>query len=131
MLTPVTNSTCKQIPWLGSLSDEERQRLEAQGQRVVRLNKLQPWGKAVTLFAREKPGEVMAWLENGASEHALVAIHLSTIVMGSEGPIGIAMKLLLVHQNFPDNFATWDPHSAIEDMKSKRSEAASGTPIRE
>ena len=37
--------------WLGSLPDGERQRREEQGQRVVPLQNLQPWGKAVTLFA--------------------------------------------------------------------------------
>lgn len=67
-LTPVTNSVCKRLPlWLGSLPDVERQRRESQGQRVVPLQNLQPWGEAVTLFAREGPREVLAWLETGAS----------------------------------------------------------------
>ena len=67
-LTPVTNSVCKRLPlWLGSLPDAERQRREAQGQRVVPLRNLQPWGEAVHLFARKRPGEVLAWLETGAS----------------------------------------------------------------
>ena len=70
-LTPVTNSVCKRLPlWLGSLSDEERQKLEAKGQRVVAIQNLQPWGKAVNLFSKEKPGEVLAWLESGASEES-------------------------------------------------------------
>ena len=67
-LTPVGNSVSKRLPlWLGSLPDAERQRREAEGQRVVALQSLQPWGKAVTLFARARPGKVLAWLENGAS----------------------------------------------------------------
>ena len=67
-LTPVTNSVSKRLPlWLGSLSDAERQRWEAQGQQVVRLQNLQPWGEAVHLFAGKRPGEVLAWLETGAS----------------------------------------------------------------
>ena len=67
----MTNSTCKKIPlWLGSLSDEEYQQLEARGQRGC-IQTLQPWGKAVTLFAQEKPEEVMVWLENGASEESM------------------------------------------------------------
>ena len=53
--------------WLGSLTDAERKRREAQGQRVVRLKSLQPWGEAVALFAEEQPREVMAWVEAGAS----------------------------------------------------------------
>ena len=65
---PITNSVSKRLPlWLGSLPDAERQRREAQGQRVVPLQNLQPWGEAVTLFAKEQHGEVLAWLENGAS----------------------------------------------------------------
>ncbi len=67
-LTPVGNSVSKRLPlWLGSLPDAERQRLEAQGQRVVPLQNLQPWGEVVSLFAREQPGEVLVWLETGAS----------------------------------------------------------------
>ena len=67
-LTPVTNSVSKRLPlWLGSLPDAERQRREAQGQRVVPLQNLQPWGEAVSLFAWGRPGEVLAWLETGAS----------------------------------------------------------------
>ena len=67
-LTPVTNSVIKQLPlWLGPLPDAERQQREARGQRVVPLSSLEPWGEAVTLFARERPSEVLAWLETGAS----------------------------------------------------------------
>ena len=67
-LTPITNCVIKRLPlWLGSLPDAERLRREAQGQRVVRLQNLQPWGDAVNLFAREQSGEVLAWLESGAS----------------------------------------------------------------
>ena len=66
--TPVTNSVTKRLElWLGSLPDGERQRREEQGQRVVPLQNLQPWGKAVTLFANGQPSEILAWLENGAS----------------------------------------------------------------
>jgi protein O-GlcNAc transferase len=67
-LTPVTNSVSKRLPlWLGSLPEAERQRREAQGQRVVPLQNLQPWGEAVSLFAGQGPGDVLAWLETGAS----------------------------------------------------------------
>ena len=70
-LTPVTNSVSKRLPlWLGSLSDAERQREEAQGQRIVPLQNLRPWGEAVSLFSRERPGDVLAWLESGASEES-------------------------------------------------------------
>ena len=34
------------------------------------LQNLQPWGKAVTLFAREQPNTVLAWLETGASDES-------------------------------------------------------------
>ena len=105
----MTNSTYKKIPLAGFTFRYEYQQLEAQGQRVVRLQTLQAWGKAVTLFAREKPGEVMVWLENGASEESMRWWHhLSAIVVGSEGPIGDAMKLL-VHQNFPGQFRDLGP----------------------
>ena len=68
LLTPITNSISKRLPlWLGSLPIAERQRREAQGQRVFPLQDLNPWGEAVTLFARERPDEVLAWLETGAS----------------------------------------------------------------
>ena len=40
------------------------------------------------------------------------------------------MRLLLVHQNFQDNFEIWDLHSAIEGMTLKRSAATSVYPIR-
>ena len=71
-LIPVTNSVCRRLPlWLGSLPDEERQRREAQGQRVVPLESLRPWGKAVTLFARERPEDVLALLETGATAESL------------------------------------------------------------
>jgi predicted O-linked N-acetylglucosamine transferase (SPINDLY family) len=67
-LTPVTNSVSRRLTlWLGSLPDEERQRRESHGQRVVPLRNLQPWGEAVSLFTQERPGAVMAWLETGAS----------------------------------------------------------------
>jgi len=70
-LTPVTNSVSKRLPlWLGPLPDEERQRREAQGQQVVALHNLQPWGETVTLFAQERPDAVLAWLETGASEES-------------------------------------------------------------
>ena len=70
-LTPVTNSVSKRLPlWLGPLPDEERQRREAQGQRVVPLENLQPWGETVTLFAQQRPDAVLAWLETGASEES-------------------------------------------------------------
>ena len=68
----MTNSVCKRLSlWLGTLSDEERQRREAAGQRVVPLKNLQPWGEAVTLFAKKEPGNVLAWLEGGASDESL------------------------------------------------------------
>ena len=68
LLTPVNNSVYKRLPlWLGALPDEERQQREARGQRVVPLENLQPWGEAVSLFAKEKPDKVLVWLEVGAS----------------------------------------------------------------
>ena len=68
-LTPVANSVYKRMPiWLGALPDAERQRREAQGQRIVPLQSLDPWGKAVSLFAQAESNEVLAWLEAGASE---------------------------------------------------------------
>ena len=70
-LTPVTNSISKRLPlWLGPLPDAERQRREAQGQQVVPLHNLQPWGETVTLFAQQRPDAVLAWLETGASEES-------------------------------------------------------------
>ena len=41
--------------------------LIAKGQQVVPLQNLQPWGEAVSLFAQQRQGEVLAWLETGAS----------------------------------------------------------------
>ena len=68
-LTPVLNSVYKRLPlWLGSLPDTERQHMESQGKRVIPIQSLKPWGKAVTLFANEHPGKVLAWLETGANE---------------------------------------------------------------
>ena len=70
--TSVKNSVYRRLPlWLGSLPDAERLRLESQGQRVVALQSLEPWGKAVSLFAEEQCDEVLAWLEAGASEESL------------------------------------------------------------
>ena len=69
-ITPVTNSVNRRLPiWLGPLPDEERQAREAQGQRVIPLQNLQPWGTAVSLFSREgeQSNSVLAWLESGAS----------------------------------------------------------------
>ena len=67
-LTPVINSVYKRLPlWLGPLPDAERKLVEAQGQQVVALENIQPWGKAVGLFAGKHPGKVLAWLETGAS----------------------------------------------------------------
>ena len=66
--TPVTNSISKTLPlWLGPLSETEREKWESRGQRVVPLHNLQPWGEPVSLFAQERPSEVLAWIENGAS----------------------------------------------------------------
>jgi len=70
-VSPITNSISKRLPlWLGPLPDAERQRWEAQGQRVVRVQNLRPWGKAVSLFAKEQPGKVLVWLEKGASRQS-------------------------------------------------------------
>ena len=61
-LTPVLNSVYKRLPlWLGSLPDTERQHIESQGKRVIPIQSLKPWGKAVTLFANEHPGKEAAW----------------------------------------------------------------------
>ena len=59
-LTPVINSVYKRLPlWLGPLPDAERKLVEAQGQQVVALENIQPWGKAVGLFAGKHPGKVL------------------------------------------------------------------------
>ena len=75
------NSTCKKIP-LGTLSDEEYQQLEARG-RVVRIQTLQPWGKAVTVFAR-KPEEV--WFGERSQEESMLRNSPIRNCCGSEGP---------------------------------------------
>ena len=63
-LSSVANSISRRLPlWLGPLPDAEREQREARGQKVVPLRSLQPWGKAVSLFAREQPSQVLAWLE--------------------------------------------------------------------
>ena len=70
-LTPVSNCIKLKLPlWLGALPNSERQRREKQGQRIVALKDLQPWGEAVSLFARERPNSVLAWLETGASKES-------------------------------------------------------------
>ncbi len=70
-LTPITNSVCKRLPlWLGSLPDAERKQREYRGQQVVQLQNLQPWGEAVTLFAKKRPEEVLIWMEQGASSES-------------------------------------------------------------
>ncbi len=67
-ITPVTNSVSRRLPiWLGPLPDKERKQREAQGQRVVPLRNLEPWGTAVSLFSQERHDTVLAWLETGAS----------------------------------------------------------------
>jgi len=67
-LTPVTNSVNLRLPlWLGPLPDAEREAREARGQRVVPLQNLQPWGRAVSLFSKGQSNNVLAWLETGAS----------------------------------------------------------------
>ena len=72
LLTPVSNSVNKRLPlWLGYLPDMERQRLEAQGKRVIALQNLHPWGEAVSSFAKYRPDDVLVWLETGASEESL------------------------------------------------------------
>ena len=53
----------------GSLPDEERKR-RAQGQQVVALKNLQPWGQAVTLFAKKRSCEVLVLIESGASRES-------------------------------------------------------------
>ena len=66
-LTPVANSVCKRISlWLGPLSNTERQSRESNGQRVVQIHNLQPWGETLKVFTQQQPE--MAWLEKGASE---------------------------------------------------------------
>ena len=68
----VTNSPNRRLPlWLGPLPDVERKAREARGQRVIPLQNLRPWGKAVSLFSREEPNTVLAWLETGASAESL------------------------------------------------------------
>ena len=71
LLTPVTNSVCRRLPlWLGELTEAEKLDREGRGQRVVRLKNLQAWGEPVSLFAREEPNQVLAWLEDGASDES-------------------------------------------------------------
>ena len=70
-LTPVSNSVSKRMPiWLGSLSNEEREKRKKLGQKIIPLKNLKPWGKPVNLFAQAQYGEVLAWLETGASEES-------------------------------------------------------------
>ena len=116
---PITNSVAKRLPlWLGALPDAERQRRISQGQRVVALQNLQAWGEAVTLFANEQPGEVLVWIENGASvESQRWWKHTyPQLVWETKGPLVKAMKLLLVHQNFPGQFRDLAQRYAIGDM---------------
>ena len=86
----MSNTVCKRLPlWLGSLPDAERQRREAQGERVVPLKNLEPWGEAVTLFAQQKPEKVLAWIENGVSlksQHWWQRIY-PQLVWDTEGPL--------------------------------------------
>ena len=67
-ITPITNSVYKRLPlWLGPLSKAEQQKREANGQRVIPLQSIRPWGEAVALFANEDPKQILAWLEEGAT----------------------------------------------------------------
>ena len=67
-LIPVSNSVSRRLPlWLGPLPEAERDKREAEGQQVIPLQNLQPWGTAVSLFSQERPNSVLAWLETGAS----------------------------------------------------------------
>ena len=68
VLTPVSNSVNKRITlWLGELTENDRQRLEAMGRRIVPIQGLQTWGATVSLFAKNQHNELVAWLEKGAS----------------------------------------------------------------
>ena len=77
---------------------------------IVALKDLQPWGEAVSLFARERPNSVLAWLETGASKESQIGgKNLSTIGMGARRSTSTNMRLLLVHQNFPGQFRDLGP----------------------
>ena len=59
---------------------------EAQGQRVVPLESLRPWGKAVTI-ARERPEDVLALLETGATAESRVENTYPQLIWEQEGPL--------------------------------------------
>ena len=69
---PVANSVVKKLTlWLGSLPENERRKREAEGQQVVNLKNIEPWGEAVKLFAREKNTKIMACIETGTSAESI------------------------------------------------------------
>ena len=78
--------------------------------RIVPIQSLQPWGKTVTLFAREELEGVMAWLEMVPVKKASVGgnTHIPNWC-GTQRATCTTMKLLLVHQNFPGQFRDLGP----------------------
>ena len=67
-ITPITNSVSRRLPIRWPTTGCRTKTTEAQGQRVVPLRNLEPWGIAVSLFSQERHDTVLAWLETGASE---------------------------------------------------------------
>ena len=100
-LTPVRNSVSKRLPlWLGPIPGAERQRLENLGKRIIELKSLEPWGEAVTLFARAAQQSI-GLARKGTSSKS--RDWWPTPILnwcGNEETTSTAMKLLLVHQNF-------------------------------
>ena len=71
-LVPVANSVVKKLTlWLGSLPENERRKREAEGQQVVDLKNIEPWGEAVKLFAREENTKILACIETGTSAESI------------------------------------------------------------
>ena len=83
---------------------------ENQGQRIVPLQNLQPWGKQSLFFQERTQQRVgMAGNRSQCRKPALVATHLPATGVGTRRPTSATMRLLLVHQNFPGQFRDLGP----------------------
>ena len=111
-LTPVTNSVASgyRCGWvlfrMRSVNGGK-----PKGQRVVPIENLQPLGRSRNPYLPNNNQGSLAWLENGASEESQRWWQHTypQLVWEPEGPNGTAMKLLLVHQNFPGQFRDLGP----------------------